>query len=172
MRTGNVLILATCGVLVLADWSQPGRFRFGFPFVSESVRVAQQVPAAFAKGRDAALAELGDAEELLRYEGPVVAKPVQDSCGDPVPPTYAGVTKQQIAGFVASKPIDRQTLEETAQQLGQPFCQVDPYTLRWTEQGSTNSLQVTFQQQGDRPQVVVGYQYDDKSAPPANVTSL
>lgn len=173
MRTGNVLILATCGILVLADWSQSGRFQFGFPFISESVRVAQQVPATLAKGRDATLAQVEQATESIQYEGPAVAAPVKDSCGSPVPPTYVGITKAAIAAFVASNPINQQTIEETAQSLGSPLCQVDAYTLRWMEYGSSNSLQVTFQQQGDRPQsfVVVGYGYDEQQPAPATSTT-
>ncbi len=141
MRTGNVLILATCGVLALADWSQPGRFKFGFPFVSESVRVAQQVPAAFAKGRDAALIRMEQkTKAIAQYQGPMDIAPVLDQCGSPVPPTYLGVTKQQIAAFMASNPLNQSTLEQATQHLGGPLCQLDPFTLLWLEQGSnTNS---------------------------------
>jgi len=171
MRTGNVLILATCGILVLADWSQPGRFKFGFPFISESVRVARQVPATFSKGRDATLAQVEQAKESIQYEGPAVAAPVKGSCGSPTPATHVGITKAAIAAFVASNPINQQTIEETAKTLGPPLCQVDAYTLRWMEYGSANSLQVTFQQQGDRP-LVVGYRYDEQQPAATNTTKL
>lgn len=165
MRTGNVLILMTCGVLVLADWSQPGRFRFSFPFISESARVAQQVPAAFARGRDAALIRMEQKNQAIaQYQGPMDIAPVLDQCGSPVPPTYSGVTKQQIAAFMASNPINQFTLEQTTQQLGGPLCQLDPFTLLWLEQGSNQTFRVTFNQQGDRLRVVVGFEYDEPAA--------
>jgi hypothetical protein len=168
-----VLILATCGILVLADWSQSGRFQFGFPFISESVRVVQQVPATLAKGRDAAFIRLEQkTKAIAQYQGPVEIAPVQDSCGSPVPPTHLGVTKQQIAAFVASNPINQLTLEQATQTLGAPLCQVDPFTLLWVEQGSSKSFRVTFNQQGDRLRVVVGFNYDELPATPPDVTTL
>lgn len=172
MRWGNVLIMATCGLLVLADWSQPGRLRFGFPFVTESVRVAQQVPAALTQGRDATLEQLGRAVEVLEYQGPAAVAPTQQTCGALGQMAETGASMQAIAAFIGSKPIGSATIDQVGRQLGQPLCQSDPYTLVWAQQGSANLLRVTFQQQGGAAAVVVGYQYDKQHSPPANTTNL
>lgn len=172
MRWGNVLMMATCGLLAIADWSQPGRFRFGFPFLTESVRVAQQVPAALAQGRDATLDQLGQAVESIQYSGPAAAAPAQPTCGAIGQVAESGASMQAIAAFISTNPIGTMTLDQAAQELGQPLCQIDPYTLVWAQQGSANSLRVTFQQQGGAAAIVMGYRYDEQSSPPANTTEL
>lgn len=172
MRWGNVLMMATCGLLVLADWSQPGRFRFGFPFITESVRVAQQVPAALTQGRDTALTELGRAVEVFEYQGPAAAAPTQQTCDALGKMAEIGASMQAIAAFIGSNPIGTTTIDQVGQQLGQPLCQIDPYTLVWAQQGSASSLRVIFQQQGGAAAVVVGYRYDEQSPPSANITEL
>lgn len=172
MRTGNVLIVATCGLFLLADWSQPGRFRFGFPFITESVRVAQEVPGALSKAQDATLEQLEQAVESIEYAGPAAAAPTRPTCDELGQVAEAGASMQAIATFIGSNPIGSATIDQVGQQLGQPLCQVDPYTLVWAQQGSANSLRVTFQQQGGAAAVVVGYRYDEQSSTSAETTNL
>ncbi|MFQ3618377.1 MAG: hypothetical protein SNJ57_15820 [Cyanobacteriota bacterium] len=172
MRTGNVLIVATCGLFVLADWSQPGRFRFGFPFITESVRVAQEVPGALRKTQNATLEHLEQAVESIEYSGPAAAAPTRPTCNKLGQVAEVGASMQAIAAFIGSNPIGTTTIDQVGQQLGQPLCQSNPYTLVWAQQGSASSLRVTFQQQGGAAAVVVGYQYDEQPSPSANTTNL
>lgn len=153
-------MIAICAVSLLAEWSKPGQFQVGFPFLSRSWSVAQQVPGAFDKTFDLATRQAEEKAQSFRAYRGVEIRTVVQRCVDPVPESYQGFTADQLLKFFQASPlVSEWSPEQVAAALGPALCMASPYSAIYVQRDNPNSyVEVTFQTQNGKTKVV-GFQH-------------
>lgn len=116
MRKGNAIIAGVCGLILLSEWSKPGRLSFAFPFVQQPIAIAEQVPSSTKENVLNAVQSLDDAMPRLEESH-------QPSTQCSAAGTFNPSQLQEFRNSYRSL-----TLQQTTELLGEPQCKPNPKT--------------------------------------------
>lgn len=117
MRTGNAIMIGVCGFILLSEWSKPGRMQFAFPFVTQPIAIAEQVPSSTKENVLNAVQSLDDGMPKLEES----SQPASQCSG-----TSGTFNPSQLQEF--RNRYQSLTLQQTTEILGEPQCKPNPKT--------------------------------------------
>lgn len=134
----GILINISCGVVALAELSQPGQLSFGFPFVQESLNQFKKVPDAYTKVANNVGSELDKVSNTASNPQQPIAKP------SPEP------SPQQCGNGVFSA-LDAATIEVKLSNMSRADIEKVLGTGCNGEYQGSNGVKVKIEFEGDKP---------------------